>query len=145
MGMLLTVIIPFGPFGWIFPNDGPELLDRFAAAPLILGALFFQWRIAGQIGPLPIQLGDMAIVYKHTHYWRAAFIEFGVCVGVHYFQNEIVRRVTAATLVGALWAVGWKATPQQYKREAWQQLKWVWTYIAFNEAASFAGRRRRRW
>ena len=60
-------------------------------------------------------------------------------------KHEILRRAVALALTGVLWLVGWKATPQSVKREAWEQLKWVWTYMAFDEALGMVRGGRRRW
>lgn len=144
MGALLTIMVPFSPMSWIIPTEGPELLDRFMAPPVLLGALFFQWQIAGITMPLVIEVLDVAYVYRHSMYWPLAFGEFAVCVVVGQARNEILRRVTTVAVAAALWLLGWAATPTQHKREAWEHVKWVWMWMAFDEARG-AVRRRRRW
>ncbi|RDL33913.1 uncharacterized protein BP5553_08281 [Venustampulla echinocandica] len=144
MGALLTVITPFTPFSWMIPSQGPELLDQFISPPLFLGALFFQWRIAGVVGNIMIHVMDVAFVYHHGMYWGLAFLEVVLCVMVNMVKNEVLRRFSAAGLVGGLWAIGWFATPQRYKQQAWEHLKWIWTMMAFNHAAGAATGRRRR-
>ncbi|MGI4812903.1 MAG: hypothetical protein ACRYGG_06155 [Janthinobacterium lividum] len=141
MGGLLTTLIPFSPFSWLLPLDGVDLLDRFLAPPLLLGALFFQWQIAGNVVPVVIQLADFVVMYRQTMYWRLASAELALCVAVGVVKVEIVRRVVAMGLLGALWAVGFAATPARYKREAWEHLRYIWTFMAFNEARMMVGGR----
>lgn len=147
MAGLLTVLYPFSPFSWMAPSSsgGPELLDSFLSPPLLLGALFFQWQIAGVIAPFAIEVVDFAFVYKQSMYWQLAFAEVVVCVGVNMAKNEMLRRLAAASCVGVLWAIGWGCTPQRYKQEAWERLKWIWTWMAFSEARRMVGGGRRRW
>ena len=143
MGMLLMVITPFAPFSWPFPSHGPELLDNFLSPPLVLGALYAQWRIASVVAPLTVELSDYVFVYKQSMYWQFAFCEFLVCVGIYVAKNEYLRRLGSVGLVGGLWMLGWKATPESVKREAWVHLKWLWTMMAFNEARRVTSGRRR--
>jgi hypothetical protein len=148
MAGLLTVTYPFTPFGWVFPSGGPELLDHFLAWPLLLGALFFQWRIAGVVGTLTIQLADFVTMYHHAMYWKVAGAEAALIVVVNLGKHELWRRFAGVGIVGGLWAIGWAATPLRYKMEAWEHLKWIWTCMAINEVsrgmgAGRAGRGRR--
>lgn len=78
-------------------------------------------------------------------YWSLAGAETAAVLAVQLMKNEIVRRLTSVGLVGALWAVGWAATPQAYKREAWENLKWIWTWMAIGEARAMVRGGRRRW
>lgn len=145
MAGLLTVVTPFSPFTWLIPSDGPELLDRFVSWPLVIGALFFQWRIAGVIGTLTIEVADYVAMYHHAMYWKAAGIEAAVIVAVNIGKHELWRRFAATGLVGSLWAVGWACTPLRYKMEAWEHLKWLWTVMAIDEVRNgFMGGRGRR-
>jgi hypothetical protein len=133
MAGLLTVTTPFAPFSWLLPSDGPELLDRFLAWPLVLGALFFQWRIAGVIGTLTIQIADFVAMYQHAMYWKVAGLEAALIVAVNLGEHEIWRRFVASGIVAGLWGIGWACTPLRYKLEAWEHLKWIWTWMAFDE------------
>ncbi|KAF4629192.1 hypothetical protein G7Y89_g8955 [Cudoniella acicularis] len=63
MAGLLTVIYPFAPFSWLVPSDGVDILDSFVSPPLFLGALFFQWRIAGVVGNLVISVLDNSVAF----------------------------------------------------------------------------------
>lgn len=85
-------------------------------------------------------------MYRHNMYWQLAGSEVVLCVVVNFAQNEIWRRFASVGCVAMLWAIGWAATPQRYKKEAWEQIKWVWTWMAFNEATRVVrgghGRRR---
>lgn len=148
MGGLLTILTPFAPFSWLTPNnvsEGPELLDRFLSPIVVLGALFFQWQIAGIIAPLTIQLADFVFLYQQAMYWKLAFLEIVVVVAVYLGQNEIWRRFAAVGVVAGLWAIGWGATPMRYKLQAWEHIKWIWTWMAFDEARRVVGHGRRRW
>ena len=147
MAGLLTVAVPFTPFGWILPSDGPELLDRFLSWPLVLGALFFQWRISGVIGTLTIQIADFVAIYHHAMYWKVAGLEAVLIVAVNLGKHEVWRRFVASGIVAGLWGIGWAATPLRYKLEAWEHLKWFWTWMAFDEVRNGMARGRggRRW
>jgi len=150
MAGLLTIATPFTPFSWIFQSDGPELLDRFLSWPLLLGALFFQWRIAGVIGTLTIQIADFVAMYQHGMYWKVAGLQAVAIVVVNYGQHELWRRFAAAGIVAGLWVIGWACTPLRYKLEAWEHLKWIWTWMAINEVQNGMrgvgrGGRGRRW
>jgi hypothetical protein len=147
MSALLTILTPFRPFSWIIPVDGPELLDAFLAPVLIIGALFFQWRIAGVVAPFTIEVLDNVFIYKHDNYWPLAFFEVVLAVAVGYGQNEICRRFAAVGSVAGLWLIGWFCTPLRYKLEAWEHLKWIWTWMAFEQGTRLmhgqrGGRRR---
>ncbi|KAL2068554.1 hypothetical protein VTL71DRAFT_14891 [Oculimacula yallundae] len=146
MGILLTILTPFAPFSWIIPATGPDLLDTFISPVLVLGALYSQWRIAGIIQPVAVQLGEFTFIYKQVMYWQLAFVEIVVVVGVNLGKDEIWRRVASVGVVGTLWAIGWFASTEKMKRDAWEHVKWVWTWMAFNEArrvvGAGAGRRR---
>jgi hypothetical protein len=146
MAGLLTVIYPFSPFAWVLPSpSGPHLLDGFISPALLVGALCFQWQIAGVIAPTVIQVVDFAFVYKQDMYWQLAFVEVVICVIVNLAENEMLRRLSAAGCVGVLWGIGWSCTPQRYKDEAWDRLKWIWTWMAFHEASNMVRGGRRRW
>lgn len=148
MAGLLTVAYPFAPFGWLLPSDGPDVLDRFLAWPLLLGALFFQWRIAGVIGTLTIQIADFVAVYQHAMYWKVAGLEAVLIVAVNLGQHEVWRRFVASGLIAGLWGIGWACTPLRYKLEAWEHLKWIWTVLAIDEVRRGLGGRAgrgRRW
>jgi hypothetical protein len=147
MAGLLTVITPFTPFQWLVPASGPSLLDGFISPVLYLGALFFQWRIAGVVGNLLCQVHDIGFVYHHGMYWTAALGEVVVCLVVGMMKHEVLRRVAAGSMVGALWGVGWFATPQVYKDQAWDMIKWLWTVLAIDHArnAIHSGGRRSRY
>lgn len=68
------------------------VLDRFLAWPLLLGALFFQWRISGVIGRLGVQIADFQAVWHHGMYWQAAGLQMVAIVVVNWGQHEIWRR-----------------------------------------------------
>ncbi|EPE34293.1 hypothetical protein GLAREA_09987 [Glarea lozoyensis ATCC 20868] len=139
MAGLLTVITPFTPFQWVLPASGPSLLDGFLSPVLYLGAIFFQWRVAGIVGNLVCVVHDVGFVWHHGMYWTAALAEVCVCLGVGMLQHEVLRRVVAGGLVGGLWWVGWFATPESYKRQGWDMVKWVWTVLAIDHARSALG------
>jgi hypothetical protein len=148
MAGFLTVAHPFAPFGWLLPSDGPDVLDRFLAWPLLLGALFFQWRIAGVVGTLTIQIADFVAVYQHAMYWKVAGLEAVLIVAVNLGQHEVWRRFVASGLIAGLWGIGWACTPLRYKLEAWEHLKWIWTVLAIDEVRRGLGGRAgrgRRW
>ncbi len=71
--------------------------------------------------------------------------ELVICMGVNMVQSEILRRGAAVGVVGVLWALGWGCTPQKIKNEAWEHLKWIWTWMVFNEARRMVQGGRRRW
>lgn len=144
MGLLLTILTPFSPFSWVITAEGPDLLDRFLAPVLVIGALYAQWRIAGVISPVAIRIADIAFLYKHVMYWQLAFLEVVICVAVNYAQNEVWRRFASVGVVAGLWGIGWFATPLRVKMEAWEHIKWIWTWMAFDEARRVVrgGRRR---
>jgi hypothetical protein len=72
-------------------------------------------------------------------------LEIVIVVAVHLGKNEIWRRFAAVGVVAGLWAIGWGATPMRYKLQAWEHIKWIWTWMAFDEARRVVGRGRRRW
>ncbi|KAH6677118.1 hypothetical protein B0J14DRAFT_335873 [Halenospora varia] len=133
---MLTVIYPFAPFSWVFPTEGVDILDSFLAPPLFLGALFFQWRIAGVIGNIAVCVldSDPVFVYHHNMYWTMAAVECMICMGVWMVKNEWARRGSAVGLVAWMWGVGWYCTPQRLKDQAWEHLKWIWTVLAIDHA-----------
>jgi hypothetical protein len=148
MAGFLTVATPFTPFGWVLSSDHPELLDRFISWPLILGALVFQWRIAGVVGAVTIQIADFVSMYQHAMYWKVAGLEAVLIVAVNMGKHEIWRRFVASGLVAGLWGLGWACTPLQYKMVAWEHLKLIWTWMAIDEVrrgtlGGSAGRGRR--
>ncbi|KAG9232316.1 hypothetical protein BJ875DRAFT_380974 [Amylocarpus encephaloides] len=146
MAALLTVLFPFTPFQWLTNSPGPALLDQFLSPPAYLGALFFQWRIAGVVGNLLCNVGDMGFVYHHGMYWTLALGELVVCMGVGMAKNEVARRVSAVVLVGGSWGVGWFATPERYKQQGKDLVFWLWTMLAIDHArAAVGGGRQRRW
>lgn len=53
----------------------------------------------------------------------------------------------ACGMIAWLWGLGFAATPQEYKRQAWDHLKWIWTWMAINEVQRGIGHggRGRRW
>jgi hypothetical protein len=125
MAILLTVLYPFSPFSWLMPTSAPELLDYFLSPSLLLGALFFQYRIAGIIVPSLIRVADSVFVYKQDYSWTLATGELVICMGVNMIKSMILRRVAGVGVVG---------TSQKIKNDAWEHLKWIWTWMAFNEA-----------
>jgi hypothetical protein len=148
IGGFFTILAPFTPFSWLTPNsfsEGPDILDSFLSPVIVLGALFFQWQIAGIIAPLAIQLADFVFLYQQAMYWKLAFLEVAIFVVVHLGKNEILRRFATVSIVAGLWVIGWSATPMRYKRQAWEHIKWVWMWMAFDEARRVVGRGRRRW
>ncbi len=48
-----------------------------------------------------------------------------ICMGVNMIKSMILRRVAGVGVVG---------TSQKIKNDAWEHLKWIWTWMAFNEA-----------
>lgn len=150
MAGLLVIATPFTPFGWLLPSDGPEILDRFVGWPLLLGACFFQWRVAGVIGALTVEIGDFVAMYNHNMYWKVAGLQVVAIALVNFGEHEIWRRFVAAGIVAGLWGIGWAATPLRYKLEAWEHLKWLWTWMALDEvrrgvSGHGRGGRGRRW
>ncbi|TVY34734.1 hypothetical protein LOCC1_G007168 [Lachnellula occidentalis] len=121
------------------PRRRPELLDAFLAPVLLIGALFFQWRIAGVIAPFTVEVLDNTFIYKHDNYWPLAFFQVVLAVAVGYGENEICRRFAAVGSVAGLWLIGWFCTPLRYKLEAWEHLKWVWTWMAFEQGTRLMG------
>jgi hypothetical protein len=116
----------------------------------LLGALFFQWRIAGVVGKLTIQIADFIAIYEHGMYWKVASLQVVAIVAVNLGQHEIWRRFAASGIIATLWAIGWVCTPTRYKLEAWELLKWIWALMAFDEVRTDIGgvgrvRRGRRW
>lgn len=134
MGALLTIITPFHPFSWLMPLAGPDLLDAFLAPVMIIGALYAQWRISGVVSAFAVDILDNVFIYKPANYWALAFSEVVLAVFVGYNQNEMVRRFASVGAVGALWAIGWFCTPLSHKLQAWEHVKWIWTWMAFDQA-----------
>ncbi len=143
----LTIALPFTPFSWLLPGvDGPDLLDQFLSWPLVLGALFFQWRMAGVIGTITIQIADFVALYHHAMYWKVAGLEAVLIVAVNVGKHEIWRRLVASGIVAGLWVIGWACTPLRYKLEAWEHLKSIWTWMVFGLCMTGGrARRGRRW
>ncbi|KAH7305137.1 hypothetical protein BKA65DRAFT_520950 [Rhexocercosporidium sp. MPI-PUGE-AT-0058] len=139
MGALLTILTPFAPFSWVIPAEGPELLDTFMSPVLVLGALYSQWRIAGVVQPVAVEIADVVFMYRQVMYWQLAFLEIVICVAVNWGKNEIYRRFASVGVVAGLWAIGWFATPLKTKMVAWEHIKWIWTWMAFNEARRVVG------
>ena len=101
------------------------------------------------IGTLTIQIADFVAVYQHAMYWKIAGLEAVLIVVVNMGEHEIWRRFIAAGLVAGLWAIGWACTPLRYKLQAWEHLKWIWTWMAVDEVRRGMGGvragRGRRW
>lgn len=151
--LLYTAATPFSPFAWITSGvEGSLLLDRFLAGVLLLGAVYFQWRIAAQAFNVAISLptgsrqvvrngriettsggGELVFIYKPADYWKYMALEAAVLGGVEYANREIWRRCIVSGVIAALWGVGWHVTPQSVKNTAWDYLKWLWFCIAVDE------------
>jgi len=164
--LLFAASMPFYPASWIFKTDAAYLADNFISTPAILGAVYFQWQIASiripfVFGPLKngapaairngqIQrLESMVWVWHPANYWFSLALEALLLSVAHWGGSELVRRIIISLVMGGLWMVGLPATPGWVKIWAWEQLKRIWFWTAFDEVTRmgrYGGRRRRgRW
>ncbi|KUJ07739.1 uncharacterized protein LY89DRAFT_677523 [Mollisia scopiformis] len=127
MGCLLTLTTPFMPFCWLNCFD---FIDYFVTRVILVGALYFQYVIAGIVAPVTVKMLDRRIVwvYKQRMYWYYAAFEVAIVVLVRWSGSELLRKVASVFLVGALWELGYKATGRRMKDLFRQYIWWAWAY-----------------
>ena len=172
--LLWSTALPFSPLAWLIgAHEGAFLIDRFAGGLILLSALYFQFQLASQTGAVVITLanplktsdayvrggrvergssggGAWAFLYQPGRFLLYAGVEVALLLLCSVLRLEFLRRGIVLVVVGALWAGGWRVTPQATKRWAWGHIKWYWTWIVFDVlrdvyAGGRAGARRRRY
>lgn len=170
--LLYTTATPFSPLAWILgPHEGAFLFDRFAGGIILLSALYFQFKLASRthavVVTVPNPLAqpetyvregrlqrarwgpEFVFLYEPRRFFWYAGVEVGALLLGSVPGLEYVRRGVVLVVLAALWAGGWRVTPESTKRWAWGHVKWYWTWIAFSVlgdvyASGRAGARRRR-
>ncbi|KAK3315978.1 hypothetical protein B0H66DRAFT_274439 [Apodospora peruviana] len=169
--LLYTAATPFSPFSWALGEiSGTFLFDRLLAGLVLFCAFYFQWRIASLRSSVIISIpvaGGTTIrngrvehatstplwVWRTHEYWHFAMSEAVLLVLAEWGPSESLRRVVVSVVIAALWAIGFAATPESYKRWAWTHIKAYLFVLVLDELRNIAwggnggGRRRRqaRW
>ncbi|KAK0705878.1 hypothetical protein B0T26DRAFT_724810 [Lasiosphaeria miniovina] len=147
VALLYTAATPFEPFSWLLgpmATSGSFLFDRLLAGLLLFCAFYFQWRVASLrrdlVVSLPLPAGGGTQIrngrietttsrsaqlwlWQPRDYWPFAVSEAALLIVAEFVAPELLRRAIVAVVLAGLWVLGWSATPQSYKRWAWEHIK----------------------
>lgn len=174
IALLYTAAVPFHPAAWLLPHlSGANLFDRFLCGPILICALYFQYRLStitsptlicianpsgsdtyirdGKVSASPRAQNLFEFVYNPRMYYVYMGAEVGLLLFAEFAGFEYLRRGIVAGVLAALWAVGWTVTPRSTKMWAWGHIKAIWFFIVLDlvrDLGGFGGgyaqRRRRR-
>lgn len=150
--------MPFEPFAWMLGRlSGTFLFDRLLGGIILFSAFYFQWQIASLrasvIVHLPALTSDSGTriqngrvvksegsftttpvwVWRTNLYWTFAISEAVLLILAEFGPSEMLRRVIVIPIVAGLWAVGFAATPESYKRWAWGHIKAYLFFMVLDE------------
>ncbi|KAH8646292.1 hypothetical protein BX600DRAFT_477454 [Xylariales sp. PMI_506] len=143
--LLYTAASPFSPLSWLMQIDGSFLFDRLFAGIILLSACYFQWAIASLTASVVVSLPSVGstttirngrveqgpssvslFLWRTSNYWPCAACEALLLIIAEWGPSELLRRSIVGGVVAGLWVLGFSATPQAYKRWAWEHIK---TYL----------------
>jgi hypothetical protein len=156
MFLLYMSAIPFDPVAWFIMEDDPILVGQMVQVCGMLGALYFQWSIAGVQTALAFTVPDPTqinangaysarlLVWLPRYYWPAALGEAVLLCMAWLTYYEPFRRMLVMGVMAPLWALGWLSTPASTRAWAWRMVKDYWFQMVVSEMLWGGGRQRRR-
>ncbi|KAK2001150.1 hypothetical protein LX36DRAFT_698442 [Colletotrichum falcatum] len=177
IALLYSAAVPFTPAAWLLRVGGSTLFDRLFAGVVVFAACYFQWRVAGLTAPFAVFLpgasgisgvpgggggggstirngrlerapGGPGFVWNPDSYWTYAACEAALLCAAEFGGSEPLRRCVVCGVLGALWLVGYHATPEPTRRWAYENVKGWLFWMMLDEMMRVGGRsygaRRRR-